>query len=401
MGMLSRFVNRTSAIIPQPGNQSLFSFIGGATDNVTSATALRHTTVYTCNQAIADAIASVSLVPMIRAKGKRAVAYSKPVYNLVKYAPNPYNTSFEWRQMIVTDINLRGNHYSQIVRNGLREIVGIYPLVSDKMTVKMRKNGKLVYVYKTGKGDEVPLTSDEVLHIKGLPDSTGLIGLNPIEYNRKSIQLSATTEQFGINFFENGANGSGILEHPGQLSDEAYDRLRKSFKEKYQGMKNSGKPILLEEGLKYTRLSISNNDSQFLDTRKFQKAEIAALFKVPLYMLGDMEKSTFNNMEQMATNFVVNTLMPWAVKIEQAMFQKLLNDDEKRYMYFRFGLNTLMRGDYKTRTEGYRTMINAGIMSPNEARALEDMNPIGPEGDEHYMQINMGTLSQIAKGRTE
>jgi len=399
MSLVSRFTNRTKPILPAQGTQSIFYTVDGFSGEVNSKTALKHTTVYTCNQAIADPLAAVTLSIMERDRYDKKKAYTHPLFQLLRNSPNPYNTSFEWRQMIVTDVNMRGNHYSQIVRNGLGQIVGLYPLIADNMEVKLRTNGKLAYIYKTTEGKQVALKQEEVLHIKGLPDQSGLVGLNPIEYNRNAIKLSRTTEQFGINFFENGANGSGVLEHPQTLSEEAYERLRSSFEEKYQGLTNSGKPIILEEGLKYTRLSLSNEDSQFLDTRKFQKSEIAALFKVPPYMLGDMEKSTFNNMEQMATNFVMNTLMPWAVKIEQAMWKALLTEDEKERYFFRFNLNTLMRGDFKTRTEGYRTMINSGIMTPNEARALEDMNSMGVKGDNHYMQMNMATLEEINKGK--
>ncbi len=400
MGLLDSFLAKAPITEP-PQQTTIFQTVRADVGVVDSDTAMRHTTVFACVQAIADSLATVTLNTYKRKENGKELAKDHPLYNLLKYQPNPNLTSFEYRQMVFSDTLLRGNHYSQIIRNGLGQVIGLYPLIADNMEVAIRTNGKKVYIYKPSKGGKVALNSNEVLHIKGLPDKSGLIGLNPIEYNRKAIELSMTTEQFGINFFKNGANGSGILEHPKTLSDEAYERLRKSFKEKYQGVINSGKPIILEEGMKYTRLSLSNEDSQFLDTRRFQKAEIASLFKVPLYMLGDLSKTTFNNMEQMAINFVMNTLLPWAVRFEQAVHCYLLKKDERDRYYIKFNLNSLMRGDFKTRTEGYRVMVNMGALTPNEVRALEEFDPKGAEADELYMQMNMATLKRIADGNKD
>ncbi len=381
----------------------LFSFLfksDGSVGSVNSDSALRHTAVYSCVQAITDSLAVVSLNLYERKDGGKTKATQHPLYRILKFSPNEMHTRFDYIRMVYQDILLRGNHYSQIVRNGKNEIIGLYPLHPDNMQVKIRQNGKIVYIYK--KGDkQYALLQNEIFHLKGLPnpDDRGLTGVNPIEYNRKSIKLSMVTEQFGINFFENGANGTGVLTHPGTLSDEAFERLRKSFKEKYQGVKNSGKPLILEENMKYERLSLSNEDSQFLDTRRFQKAEIAALFKVPLYMLGDMSKSTFNNMEQMSINFVQNTLLPHAVNFELAVYKYLLNEDEKDKYYAKFNLNTLMRGDFETRTNGYRTLVNIGALTPNEVRKLEDFDLKGNEADELYMQMNMTTLKRITNGK--
>ena len=271
MGLLDKFLAKAPIVEPPQQQATIFQTVRADIGVVDSDTAMRHTTVFACVQAIADSLASVTLNLYRRNEKSKELAKRHPLYNILKYQPNPNITSFEWRQMLFADLLLRGNHYSQIVRNGYGDIIGLYPLISDNMQVALRTNGKKAYLYRTAAdGEEVVLKTDEVLHIKGLPDKSGLVGLNQIEYNRKAIELSKTTEQFGINFFKNGANGSGILEHPRTLSDEAYERLRKSFSEKYQGLANSGKPIILEEGMKYTRLSLSNEDSQFLDTRRFQ-----------------------------------------------------------------------------------------------------------------------------------
>jgi HK97 family phage portal protein len=397
MKILDRFFNR-APIRPATTKSGILSFLNLNSVDVgvvNSDTALKHTTVYACVDIITSTLASVALNVYQKDKNSnRILASNHSLYEILKHSPNEYLTRFDYIRIVYQDILLRGNHYSQIVKNGRGEIIGLYPLIADNMQVKLKKNGAIVYEYQTA-DNKYALNQDEIFHLKGLPDTTGLKGLNPIEYNRKAIELSMTTEQFGINFFKNGANGSGILTHPQVLSDEAYDRLRKSFEDKYQGLANSGKPLILEEGMKYERLSLSNEDSQFLDTRRFQKTEIAALFKVPPYMLGDMSKATFNNMEQMMTNFVMTCLMPNAVNFELAARKYLFRNKD---FYVKFNLNSLMRGDFKTRTDGYRTLINIGAITPNEVRELEEFNSKGPEADELYMQMNMTTLKKINEG---
>ena len=399
MGFLNKFLGRAPIPTKEAQSPFTFSFLGGFTFDgvVNSDTAMRHTAVYTCVDIIASSLASVALNVYKRDEGKRVLAQNHPLYEILKYSPNPYLTRFDYIRMWAQDILLRGNHYSQIVRNQKGEIIGLYPLKADNMQVKLTTKGQKVFIYKTAE-KEYALTQDEVFHTLGLPGPDGLTGINPIEYNRKAIELSMTTEQFGINFFKNGANGSGILKHPKVLSDKAFERLRKEFEDAYTGLRNSGKPIILEEGMDYVRLTLSNEDSQFLDTRRFQKTEIAALFKVPPYMLGDMSKATFNNMEQMMTNFVMNCLMPHAVNFELAAKKYLLRN---KSFYVKFNLNALMRGDFKTRTEGYRTLINIGALTPNEVRELEEFNAKGAEADELYMQMNMAPLKNLAKGEDE
>jgi len=399
MGIFGGFFARsTDGLYPVPSTGLIYSTLSADVGDITPETAMRHSAVWSCNQAIADAMSSVSLKLYRRTqKGKEEITDSS-LSRILRLSPNPYMTSFEWRQMIITDLNLRGRHYSQIVRNGRGEVLGLYPLIADNMQVMLDEAKNVVYVY-TVDGDQVAIPSEDVLHIKGLPDRTGLDGLSPIAYNADTIKLAKTAETYGVKYFENGANAGGILSHPGQLSIEAADKLRKQFKDRYQGLANTGKPILLEEGMKFEKLTISNEDSQFLETRKFQKAEIAGIFKVPLYMLGEMDKSTFNNMEQMSTNFVVNTLRPIAVKIEQAIEAQILASDPS--LFVRFNLNSLMRGDYKSRTDGYRTLIDIGVMTPNEVRQLEGLDAMGDAGDAHLIQLNMTTLERAVKGETK
>jgi HK97 family phage portal protein len=237
-------------------------------------------------------------------------------------------------------------------------------------------------------GDKkVSLPEGEILHIPGLPSDDGLVGLSPIEYNKRALQLGATTQQFGLNFFEKGANSSGAFATQGELSDESYNRLKKDLNENYAGMQNSGKPLLLEGGLKFERISIPNNDAQFLETRKYQKEEIASIFRVPMHMINSLENATFSNIEHQSLEFVQFTILPWVKRIEQAMNTQLLSQEERKKYVIKFNIDTLLRGDFKTRTEGYEKLLRSSVVTVNEVRALENMNPVDG-GDIRYIQSN-------------
>jgi len=301
--------------------------------------------------------------------------------------------------MIVQDLNTRGNHYSQIVRNGMGEIVALYPLIADRMTPSIGLGGKLQYTYDMG-SKKTTLGKYEILHVRGLPSDDGFTGLSPIAYNKRAIQLGDTTQEFGINFFNNGANGSGVFTTPQELSDPAFGRLKDSIRENYSGMGNSGKPMLLEAGLTFSRMSITNNEAQFLETRKYQKEEIASIFRVPMHMINSLENATFSNIEHQSLEFIQFTMLPWIKRIEQALVTSLLTETEQAKYSIRFNVDTLLRGDFKTRTEGYKVMQMMGNMTINEVRALENMNSIGADGDKRYVQMNMTDINNLDKGVT-
>jgi len=372
------------------------SIFGGNSSTISPQTAMQLTTVFACNRVIAETISSISLDVYKKTDDGKEKATDFSLYNILKYTPNPNMTSVMWREMIVQDLNTRGNHYSQIVRNGLGEIISIYPLISDNMEVTLEAGAKLRYVYKSGKKD-YRLASHEVLHIRGLPSEDGIKGLSPIEYNKKSLQLGATTQQFGINFFDKGANATGSFTTEGELSEPAFDRLKTQVQENYTGMQNSGKPLLLEGGLKFDRISIPNNDAQFLETRKYQKEEIASIFLVPMHMINSLENATFSNIEHQSLEFVQFTMLPWIKRIEQAFTSRLLTEDQQREYSIKFNVDTLLRGDFKTRTDGYKTLLQNGVLSVNEVRALENMNSIGYEGDKRHIQLNMTDTNNLDK----
>ncbi|MDD5359483.1 MAG: phage portal protein [Sulfurovaceae bacterium] len=392
MSIIGKYLNLAPMIMPSKG--SGFSFFGfGSSKTITVDNAMQHTTVFACNRVIAETLGSIALeVFKTTDKGKEK-ATEHPLFNILKLQPNPLMTSVMWREMIVQDLNTRGNHYSQIIRNRLGEVIALYPLKSASMEVVLDENTKIHYIYKVG-SKTYEVEAKDILHIRGLPSTDGIKGLSPIEYNRRAIQLSDTAQEFGINFFEKGANGTGAFIIPSELSETSYNRLKKDITDKYAGINNSGKPLLLEGGLKFERFTIPNNDSQFLETRKYQKEDIASIFRVPMHMINSLENATFSNIEHQSLEFVQFTMLPWIKRIEQALTTSLLSTIEQELYSIKFNVDTLLRGDFKTRTEGYRALLSNGVMNINEVRALENLNGIGPNGDEYRVQLNTTAVGE-------
>ena len=273
--------------------------------------------------------------------------------------------------------------------------MALYPLMPNKMSVDLDENGQLYYTYtrsaeeaKTGENGRVILLPKDVLHIPGL-GFDGLVGYSPIAMAKNAIGLAIATEEYGAKFFANGAAPSGVLEHPGTIKDPS--RVREAWQSQFGGSANSGKIAVLEEGMKYTPISISPEQAQFLETRKFQINEIARIFRVPPHMVGDLEKSSFSNIEQQSLEFVKYTLDPWVVRWEQSIARALLSEDEKRSYFVKFNLEGLLRGDYASRMNGYATARQNGWMSANDIRELENLDRIPAEegGDLYLINGNM------------
>lgn len=238
----------------------------------------------------------------------------------------------------------------------------------------------------------VILSPSDVLHIPGL-GFDGLVGYSPIAMAKNAIGLAIAAEEYGSKFYANGAAPSGVLEHPGTLKDPG--RVRESWQATFGGSANANKVAVLEEGMKYTPISISPNEAQFLETRKFQINEIARIFRVPPHMVGDLEKSSFSNIEQQSLEFVKYTLDPWVIRWEQALYRTLLSDEEKKTVFFKFNVEGLLRGDYASRMSGYATARQNGWMSANDIRELEDLDRIPAElgGDLYLVNGNMLPLT--------
>ena len=375
-----------------------WSFLFGGTTSgkaVNERTAMQTSAVYACVRILAESVAGLPLHVYERtANGSKSTKPSHPLYRLLHDEPNREMTSFVFRETLMSHLLLWGNAYAQIIRDGRGFPIALYPLLPDRMAVDRNESGELVYTYQSDKG-QVKLRRENILHIPGL-GFDGLIGYSPIAMAKNAVGLALATEDYGATFFANGANPGGVLEHPGVIKPEQADRLRESWQSQFGGA-NAHKVAVLEEGLKFHQMSIPPEQAQFLETRKFQINEIARIFRVPPHMVGDLEKSSFSNIEQQSLEFVKYTLDPWVVRWEQSLQQALILPSEKATIFIKFNLDGLLRGDYQSRMQGYSTGIQNGFMSVNDVRGLEDMNLLTAEegGDLHFVNGNMVKLADV------
>ena len=373
-------------------------YLGGSTSGkaVTEQTAMQMTAVYSCVRILAEAVAGLPLhLYKYTDSGGKDKAIDHPLYRLLHDEPNPEMSSFVFRETLMTHLLLWGNAYAQVIRNGKGEVVALYPLMHNRMAVDRDTEGHLYYTYYRGDDEAiknkeyaVTLAPRDVLHIPGL-GFDGLVGYSPIAMAKNAIGMAIACEEFGAKFFANGAAPSGVLEHPGTIKDPS--RVRDAWQSQFGGSSNSGKVAVLEEGMKYTPISISPEQAQFLETRKFQINEIARIFRVPPHMVGDLEKSSFSNIEQQSLEFVKYTLDPWVVRWEQSIHRALLSQDEKAVYFVKFNLEGLIRGDYQSRMNGYAIGRQNGWMSANDIRELENLDRIPAEegGDLYLINGNM------------
>ena len=373
-------------------------FMGGTTSGktVNERSAMQMTAVYSCVRILAEAIAGLPLhLYRYDESGSKTKATDHALYALLHDEPNPEMSSFVFRETLMTHLLLWGNAYAQIIRNGKGEIVALYPLMPNRMTVDRDEKGQLYYSYSrsneeapTMTGTTVILMPQDVLHIPGL-GFDGLVGYSPIAMAKNAIGLAIATEEYGSKFFSNGAAPSGVLEHPGTIKDP--QRVRDAWQSQFGGSSNSGKVAVLEEGMKYTPISIAPEQAQFLETRKFQINEIARIFRIPPHMIGDLEKSSFSNIEQQSLEFVKYTLDPWVTRWEQSIMRSLLSPEEKKLFFVKFNVEGLLRGDYQSRMNGYAVARQNGWMSANDIRALENLDRIPAEegGDLYLVNGNM------------
>ena len=373
-------------------------FFGGSTagKRVNERSAMQMTAVYSCVRILAEAVAGLPLhLYHYKENGGKEKAINHPLYLLLHDEPNPEMSSFVFRETLMTHLLLWGNAYAQIIRNGKGEVIALYPLMPDRMTVTRNSNGQLYYEYTVSMDDAPPVTGSlvrlnpsDVLHIPGL-GFDGLVGYSPIAMAKNAIGMAIACEEYGAKFFANGAAPGGVLEHPGTIKDP--QRVRESWQSTFGGSGNANKIAVLEEGMKYTPIGISPEQAQFLETRKFQINEIARIFRVPPHMVGDLEKSSFSNIEQQSLEFVKYTLEPWLVRWEQSIQRILLSPEEKKSYFAKFNVEGLLRGDYASRMTGYATARQNGWMSANDIRELENMDRIPAEegGDLYLINGNM------------
>jgi HK97 family phage portal protein len=331
--------------------------------------------------------------------GQREVARMHPVHKLLssRGRPNGWQSSFEFRRLMTRWVAHRGNAFAlkQTVGNRVSALIPLHP---DKVRVEQGSDWSLIYRVSRKDGSEMLLDQRDVFHLRGDSDD-GLIGDDPIKECADTIALALAQERFAAFMFSNGINHSGTLEVPKHLKDESYKRLKESFEEQYSGIDKSHKVIILEEGAKFNKSSMSFEEAQLLDSRKLQRSILASLWRIPPHMIGDLEKATFSNIENLARQFVDYALMPWIDLWQQAIHTQLIIPESGSELSPKFNVNGLLRGDAKTRAEFYRTMREIGGLNPNEIREKEDLPPRTDEGGDQYaLPANMQVQNNQTSG---
>lgn len=366
---------------------------GGVTKSgarVTEDSALSVADVYKCVRVIAEDIAKLPLILYRRLpNGGKERATDHPLYALMDEQPNGLQTAFEFREMMQGHIELRGNAYARKVRvrGQVRELL---PMNPAKVSVRRRSDWENVYTFD---GDRTEYGRADVLHLTGL-SSDGLRGLSPVTLHRETFGFSLAAAEYGAKLLGNSARPGGVLQVDKALTDKSFERIKESWEQAHGG-ENMHRTAILEEGVKWTQVGMSSEDAQYLETRQFERSEIAGLFRVPPHKIGDLTRSTNNNIEHQSQEYIDDALMPRLRRWEQRLNLDLLTPAERRVYFFEFLPEALLKGDVKSRFAAYQSAINTGWMSPNEVRVRENLNPA--DGlDEFRRPLNMETVGDTA-----
>lgn len=360
---------------------------GASGISVNPDTAMRCAAVYACVRVLAESVAQLPLIVYRRTGAGKERAPDHPLYSLLHDAPNEWQTSFEFRETCMAHLALRGNAYAlkNVVAGRVRELLPISP---DRVSVTQNADWSLSYTVSKPSGGSETLSADKVFHLRGL-SANGYLGLSPIQLAREAVGLSLATEKHGATLFANGARTSGVITHPKNLSAPAQQRLKDSIEEATTG-DNLHRLVVLEEDMKWTSVGMTSEDSQFLATREYQRSEIAAIFRIPPHLIGDLAHATFSNIEQQALEFVTYTMLPWLKRWEQRITMDLIAPKDRDTVFAEFNVDGLLRGDMASRYQSYMVAIQNGILNPNEVREMENRNP-REGGDLYLTPLNMTT----------
>lgn len=395
------FKNLRQTLAADPGRTSgsRFIFIPARTQagvRIDHDNALMFSAVWAAVRVISETVSMLPLHIYERERGKAGSPETNTLRSdhtidwLISSQPNPETDAGAFWETLISHALTWGNGYAEIERDNAGRIANLWQVTPDRVKPDRTASGRIVYDVNNYSGSNTILDQSSMLHVHGI-GYDGLQGYSVIAMAAQSIGLGMAAEQFGSGFFGNGTEPGGVLSHPGKLKTEAYDRIRDSWAERFQGPANARKPAILEEGMKWERITVPPEDAQFLQTRKFQIAEIARWYRVPLHMLAELDRSTNNNIEFQGIEFVIHTIQPWATRIERAINTQLLGPQQRGKMYAKMSLQALLRGDSKSRGEFYTKLFQMGALSPNEIRELEEMNPV-PGGDKRFVQLNLATL---------
>lgn len=328
--------------------------------------------VFTCVRVLAESIGSMPLHLYRRASsGDREQATDHPLHRIFRFAPNSYQTSLEAREFLTACVAMRGNGYAFIERHD-GVVAGLWPLHPARVQVIV-DGTTITYRYSDEKGRTFLYDQEEVLHLKGL-STDGIMGLSPISTLRETIGAAQALEQYSNKFFANAARPSGVLTHPERLSPESGQRLRDQWDTLYSGSENRGKTIVLEEGMTWQAIGLTNEDAQLLESRRFNLQDILRVYRIPGHIAGDLSKASYNNIETLGSEFLNLTLSPWLRRIEERLDVQLLTEGEREAgFYFQHDASGLLKGGVKERYESYQVGLAAGFLSVDEVRRWENL----------------------------
>jgi HK97 family phage portal protein len=367
----------------------------GAGMYVDANAAMTSAVVFACVKVLAESIAALPLLVYRRLPGGgKERAPEHRLYPILHDLSNPEMTAYELRAALVGHVCLWGNAYCEIERSDAG-INALWPLRPDRMTPTRDAGNMLVYDYRLPDGTTKRFQFAQIMHWRGL-SSNGIIGYSPIQQAAESVGLDLATRQFGGRFFGNDSRPGGILTHPGKLSPDGAKKLKKGWEEAHRGLSNSQRVAVLEEGVTWTTIGIPPEQAQFLETRRYGRSEIAGLFRVPLHLIGDLERATFSNIEAQSLEFAKYSLTPWLVQIEQAIQRDLFGISAgKRAHFAEHLLEGLLRGDSQARAAYLQTMRQNGALNADEWRAYDNLNPIpGGKGKIYWQPVNMQELGK-------
>lgn len=364
-------------------------------ETVTEETALTYSAYWNAVNLIAGPLGSLPL-HLMQTQGKnKRYATDQSLYRVLHTQYNPYMTAMAGRECLALHVLTWGNGYAEKVKNGYGEIVELWPIPPNRVTPKM-KDSELVYDIRMNGESDITLSRDQILHIPGL-GFDGFVGYSVIAMARKSIGLGMALETFGSLYFGQGTHPGVIITHPNKLGTDGHANLKKALTDSYSGLGQSHRLMLLEEGMKPEKIGIPPEDSQFLESRQFQITDMARWTNLPVHKLKEMTKSSFNNIESENASYVVDSLLPWFIRFEQNYDMQLVSKpQQKQNFYFKHNFEGLLRANSKDRAQFYKVMIGSTIMTPNEAREKEDLNPSdNPLADELFVSVSTIPLSKL------
>lgn len=361
-------------------------------------TALKFSAVFACVRYVAETVAGLPWHIYKRLpNGGKDIALTHPLERLIHLRPNPDMSAFAFKTVMTAWAQTWGNGYAEIEKDASGRIAALWPISPDRVEIKRDPDsGALFYEINNQRGPKTILKPNQVFHLAGM-GFDGIRGYSIISLAATSIGAGIASDDFVSSFYANGAVLSGALTHPKSLTDEAHARLKEDFAKQFGGAQKAWKPIILEEDMKWQTFGMPLKDAEFIASQKYRVNDIARWFRVPPHKIADLERATFTNIEHQSIEVVQDTIMPWTIRFEQEADYKLISARNHAVFYTKLNLNSMMRGDHENRSKFYKAMREMGSMSVNDIRLLEDLNPIGPDGDKYVMQSQYTTLEKIGE----